>query len=491
MHHGIDVEPGFDCSRRQLFLYAADRLAIRTQVGSDPRGTRRHHQHTVPLLQRQSRLQFSGLRRRPKAKHHAARPGIERIAFPGRSRHRLSEGLDPHLLYDDPNLIDRGNGKADGNALVRVCAGHRLETLPGAPEALEVLRPARLRAGAAEAFTTEWLHAHHRANLVAIDIDVPGLHSLGDLTHPSVDAGMEREGQPVTSRVDRRDHLVELISAIGRNVQHGSEDLLPEITDTRYLQHGRRHKALAFRRGDLVQHGITSGKLGDMCAHAVRSSLVDQRSDIGRDVPRVADLQLVHRAVQHFEYARCSLFLKVQYSQCRAALAGGLKGRRHDVAHCLFRQRCRINDHGVETACFGDQWRSRREVIGHGSIDRLRGLERSGEANAVDAWVGDQRCADHRAGANDQLQHILGHACLVQQPHCEPCNQRSCFRGLRDHAVACHQCRSDLPREDREWKVPGRDTGEGTKWNARVFSIRSGFSLCGVVAEEIHRFAYL
>ena len=39
-------------------------------------------------------------------------------------------------------------------------------------EAIQVMRAARFGAGAAQAFASERLHADHRANLVAVDVDI-------------------------------------------------------------------------------------------------------------------------------------------------------------------------------------------------------------------------------------------------------------------------------------------------------------------------------
>src|SRR5690606_20781058 len=136
-------------------------------------------------------------------------------------RHYLLGRNDADLLHRDLHLIDRRDGEADGDAAQRVDAGRWLEALMRTPEARQIVRAARLRAGAAQPFAAEGLAADHGADLVAVDIDIAGADRGRDVLDARIDAGMEAEGQPVAGGVDRRDDRVELAGLEGRDMQDG------------------------------------------------------------------------------------------------------------------------------------------------------------------------------------------------------------------------------------------------------------------------------
>src|ERR1043165_4040794 len=70
-------------------------------------------------------------------------------------------------------------------------------------KAEQVVRPARLGAGAGEAFAAERLHAHDRADLVAVDVHIPDPNAAADEFGGVLDAGMDAERKAVTGRIDR------------------------------------------------------------------------------------------------------------------------------------------------------------------------------------------------------------------------------------------------------------------------------------------------
>src|SRR3546814_20805898 len=72
-----------------------------------------------------------------------------------------------------------------------------------------------LGAGAGEPLSAEGLHAHHRADLVAVDVDVADLGARGDVVDGLVDARVDAQGQAVAGGVDGVDYPVELVE-IGR-----------------------------------------------------------------------------------------------------------------------------------------------------------------------------------------------------------------------------------------------------------------------------------
>src|SRR3546814_13703383 len=77
-------------------------------------------------------------------------------------------------------------------------------------EARQVGRAAGLGAGAGEPLSAEGLHAHHRADLVAVDVDVADLGARRDVLDRLVDARVDAQGQAVAGGVDGVDHLVQL-----------------------------------------------------------------------------------------------------------------------------------------------------------------------------------------------------------------------------------------------------------------------------------------
>src|SRR3546814_16999663 len=77
---------------------------------------------------------------------------------------------------------------------------------------------AGLGAGAGEPLSAEGLHAHHRADLVAVDVDVADLGARRDVLDRLVDARVDAQGQAVAGGVEGVDHLVQLagLPEIGR-----------------------------------------------------------------------------------------------------------------------------------------------------------------------------------------------------------------------------------------------------------------------------------
>src|SRR3546814_13975569 len=63
-----------------------------------------------------------------------------------------------------------------------------------------------LGAGAGEPLSAEGLHAHHRADLVAVDVDVADLGARGDVVDGLVDARVDAQGQAVAGGVDGVDY---------------------------------------------------------------------------------------------------------------------------------------------------------------------------------------------------------------------------------------------------------------------------------------------
>ena len=90
-----------------------------------------------------------------------------------------------------------GNGSTE-QRLVNHCAGGGAPGRRGTShQAPHIVRAARLRPGAAQAFAAEGLRAHHCANLIAVDVDVAHANAIDDVLNAIVDAGVQAEGEPV------------------------------------------------------------------------------------------------------------------------------------------------------------------------------------------------------------------------------------------------------------------------------------------------------
>src|SRR5438045_3789082 len=90
----------------------------------------------------------------------------------------------------------------------RVDAGHAFDR-----EARDIVRTAGLGPGTAQALAAKGLAFDHGADLVAVDIEVADAGMLLDIIAHGVDPALKAEGQAVAGRIDRFDHLVELVAS--------------------------------------------------------------------------------------------------------------------------------------------------------------------------------------------------------------------------------------------------------------------------------------
>ena len=150
---------------------------------------------------------------------------------------------------------------------------------------------------------------------------------------------------------------------IAQHVQHRPEHLALDVGDFAHLDEGRRDECAALSR-------LTERSLGDVEAAAPHRFDVgldrvarlrgDDRADVDRELARIADFELGHRAFQHLEHAVGHVVLQAEDAQRRTALARRIEGRRQNVGDDLLRQRRGIDDHRVEAAGFGDERRRAR-----------------------------------------------------------------------------------------------------------------------------------
>ena len=181
--------------------------------------------------------------------------------------------------------------------------------------------------------------------------------------------------------------------------------------------------------------------------------VIDDRTDVGRELPRIADAQFVHRAVQHGQHLVGDIVLQIEQAQRRAALPGALESGREHVADHLFGQRGGIDQHRVEAAGFGNQRRVRRHGSGHAGMDFLRGGGRTGKADAGQTGIGTQAGA-YLAAARQQLQRGFGNTGFVHQAHRELRDQAGLLGRFGNDAVTRRERGKYLSAEDCQRKVP-------------------------------------
>ena len=104
---------------------------------------------------------------------------------------------------------------------------HRHRLLGAKP--VQVMRPARLGTGPAQALTAKGLHADHRTNHVAVDVDVADMGACGQGLGAGVDAGLDTQREAVAKRVNLVDDgfgIFELAAAPAHDLQHGAENFV-------------------------------------------------------------------------------------------------------------------------------------------------------------------------------------------------------------------------------------------------------------------------
>jgi acyl-CoA synthetase (AMP-forming)/AMP-acid ligase II len=102
-------------------------------------------------------------------------------------------------------------------------------------EAVQVVRATGLGAGAAQAFAAKRLHAHHRADHVAVDVHVAHMGACRQRLGAAVDAGLDAQRQAKAQRVDLVDHGLR-VALPAHDVQHRAEDLGLQVGDAIQLR---------------------------------------------------------------------------------------------------------------------------------------------------------------------------------------------------------------------------------------------------------------
>jgi hypothetical protein len=124
------------------------------------------------------------------------------------------------------------------------------------------------------------------------------------------------------------------------------------------------------------------------------------------------------------------------------------------VAHCLFRQGGRIDDHGVHAARLGNERGDRAVARGQCAVDDRGRLVGAGEGNTAQGGMRQQHLADARAVTGQELQYAARNTRLMQQLHGLEGDERRLLGGLGHHRVSGGKGRGHLAREDRQRKIP-------------------------------------
>ena len=287
-------------------------------------------------------------------------------------------------------------------------------------------------------------------------------------------------------------------------VEDGPERLAGEPADAVDLDQGRRDEAavrVALVERALVEQAAGLAHAGDVPEQVLPGRLVDDGPDVGRELARVADLQLGHGTLEHLHDLRCHVLLEEEDAQGRAALASRAEGALDRVGDHLLGQGRAVDDHGVEAAGLGDEGADRGVARRHRTGDGPGGLGAAGERHTGDAGVGDERRSDRAALAGQQDQCVRRHARLVQQVHDRGGGQRGGLGGLGDDAVAGGEGGCELAGEDGEREVPGADGDEhAARVQLQPVLLAGGAGeagglgqeaagLGGVVVEEVDRLA--
>ena len=244
----------------------------------------------------------------------------------------------------------------------------------GLQQAVQVQRTTRLGAGARQPHAAKRLHADHRANHVAVDVDVAGLHFLRHLGNGLVDAAVHAKGQAIAGGVQRIEHLAQLVAAVAQHMQHRAEDFALQALDAVDLDQ-RRHHEMALGPAFVAPHaghGLAFGlHLRNVLLDLGAGVFVNHRADVGVHAVRVAHDPFAHGVLDHVHHALRAVFLQAQQAQCRTALAGGIERRRQHVAHQLLGQRRRVGHQRVLAAGFSNQ-RNRVALRAQAFGQRLR-----------------------------------------------------------------------------------------------------------------------
>src|SRR5438270_3921262 len=120
--------------------------------------------------------------------------------------------------------LDRGHQAGVSTCRGRVDAGYAL-----CRETCDIVRSAGLGTRTAQPFATERLALDHRADLVAVDVEVADSRMLLDIVADGIDAALQAKCQPVAGGVDRPDDIRELVCGKANDMKNRAEILAIQL----------------------------------------------------------------------------------------------------------------------------------------------------------------------------------------------------------------------------------------------------------------------
>src|SRR6266581_5118445 len=179
-------------------------------------------------------------------------------------------------------------------------------------ESHEVIRAARFRSGPGQPLAAERLHAHDRADHVAVDIEIADRRARAYALGARVQAGVHAHRKPVSRGVDVVDYPVEVFERESRYVEDGAEALPGNLAYRPDFERHRSDIATCSRdRAGLGDQLRARAQIGNVFRQFLARLRVDHRSDVGRRIGGIADAQRGHRTPKHVEHRRRDLLLQV------------------------------------------------------------------------------------------------------------------------------------------------------------------------------------
>ena len=182
----------------------------------------------------------------------------------------------------------------------------------GPQKTRHVVRSARLRARAGQTFTAEGLRADDRPDLIAVHIRIAHADAPSEAVGTIGQSCVQAERQAVAACVDRIDYRVRAPRREGRDMQYGAENFALDVLDTIHADRdGAEEIAFALCLDAVDQPSSVFG-LRRVVPEVSLRGLVDDRTYVGFQQPRITNTQFVHCACQHRQQPIRDVFLHVE-----------------------------------------------------------------------------------------------------------------------------------------------------------------------------------
>ncbi len=115
--------------------------------------------------------------------------------------------------------------------------------------------------------------------------------------------------------------------------------------------------------------------------------------------------------------------------------------------------------------------------------------DRAGEGDRGNIRMLEQGLADHRAGADHEVEHAGRNAGAGDDLGERMCRARHQLGRLEHDGVAVAERRRDLPGRDRDREIPGRDHADDADRLARELDVEAGADGGALLADQAQRLA--